>query len=222
MIAVKRLGIVGSSGHAAVIADALAKSGVMELVGFLEKDASDNTIFGRPVLGPDTDADKLIKEHALDAGIIAIGDNAVRRRIVEKFVADGIPWRWTSIIHPGAIIAQDVEIGPGTFIAAGAIIGPRSRIGAHCIVNTGAQLDHDCCLEDYASVAPGVVTGGNCRIGQGSVISIGAILKHGIKIGAETVVGAGAVVLQDAPDGVVVYGNPARVIRQRRHGDQYL
>ena len=53
---------------------------------------------------------------------------------------------------------------------------------------------------------------GMCRWG-GAFIGAGAIVIPGKKIGAWSIVGAGAVVINDIPDGVVVVGNPARIIR---------
>ena len=45
---------------------------------------------------------------------------------------------------------------------------------------------------------------------------------HEVTIGADTVVGAGAVVLGDLPDRVVAFGVPARVVRDREPGEPYL
>jgi len=95
-------------------------------------------------------------------------------------------------------------------------------IGEGCIVNTRASLDHHGVLEDYASLAPAVTTGGNVSIGEGSVIAIGATVLHGRSIGDWSVVGAGATVIDDVPDGVVAYGTPAKVVREREPGDRYL
>ena len=105
---------------------------------------------------------------------------------------------------------------------AGAVIGTGAVVGECCLVNTQASLDHDGYLSDFASLAPGVTTGGNVTIGPYTAISLGANLIHQIEVGEHTVVGAGAVVLQHIPDYVVAYGNPARVIRNRKKGEKYL
>lgn len=44
---------------------------------------------------------------------------------------------------------------------------------------------------------------------------MGANVLDGVSIGANTIIGAGAVVTRSIPDNVVAYGNPARIIRQR-------
>jgi maltose O-acetyltransferase len=50
-------------------------------------------------------------------------------------------------------------------------------------------------------------------IGDNAWIGGGAILCPGVTIGADTVVGAGSVVIRDLPPGVIAAGNPCRVIR---------
>jgi acetyltransferase-like isoleucine patch superfamily enzyme len=50
-------------------------------------------------------------------------------------------------------------------------------------------------------------------VGDDTLIGIGAIVLPRIRIGRHVIVGAGAVVTRDVPDGKVVYGNPARIQR---------
>jgi acetyltransferase-like isoleucine patch superfamily enzyme len=50
-------------------------------------------------------------------------------------------------------------------------------------------------------------------IRRGARVGAGAVLCPGVEIGAEAFVGAGAVVVRNVPPGVVVVGNPARVLR---------
>ncbi|MBY0382789.1 MAG: acetyltransferase [Xanthobacteraceae bacterium] len=219
----QRLAIFGTSGHAAVVADAAEKSGLFDVIGYVgEIGQGDEPIMGYPVLGTDSDVAQIKEVHRIDAVIVAVGDNAARRKIAETVRLSQPALSFATVLHPSVIVAKGVFIGCNTFVAAGAIVGPRTKIGSDCIINTGAKLDHDNTLEDFASVAPGVVSGGNCLIGQGSAIGIGAVIIHGIRIGSDTVIGGGAVVVDDLPDGVVAYGNPARVIRKRKRGERYL
>jgi acetyltransferase-like isoleucine patch superfamily enzyme len=107
-------------------------------------------------------------------------------------------------------------------ILQGAIVGSAAHVGYACLINTGAVLDHESVLEDFASLAPGAVTGGRVRIGTRSAISIGAVLTHGISVGPDTVIGASSLVYRDIPGNVVAYGTPARVVRPREATDPYL
>lgn len=51
------------------------------------------------------------------------------------------------------------------------------------------------------------------EIGSDVWVGGGAILLPGVRVGARSVIGAGSVVTRDVPEGVLVHGNPARVIR---------
>jgi acetyltransferase-like isoleucine patch superfamily enzyme len=57
------------------------------------------------------------------------------------------------------------------------------------------------------------VLAGNVQVGERSFIGANASVKQGVNIGSRVTVGAGAVVLNDIPDGEVWVGNPSRKIR---------
>ena len=219
----ERIAIFGSSGHAAVVIDAVVKQGLYEIVGLIDSFApADREVLGYRIIGRDDDLAALVQAHRIEGAVVAIGDNAIRWRVVASASTAHPALRFVTVIHPAATIGTGATIGPGTIVVAGAVVGPRTTIGSHCLINTGAQVDHDCTVEDFVSVAPAAVTGGNCRIGTGAAIGIGAVVIHNREIGAHSVIGAGAVVLHDIPTSVVAYGVPAREVRTRQPGDRYL
>lgn len=82
-------------------------------------------------------------------------------------------------------------------------------IGPYSIVTRGAVvLSHDW----VRGVRRETVIGTNCFIG------VNAVILPGVRIGNEVVVGAGGIVTRDVPDGCLVVGNPARVVRSIRAG----
>jgi sugar O-acyltransferase (sialic acid O-acetyltransferase NeuD family) len=220
-----RLAIVGVGGHGLVVADAVLASGKHDLVGFVAKTpgVSREVEALAPWLGSDDDLIGLVEKHGVDAIAIAIGANHSRRVVMERLRKE-LPsyMNFPPVVHPTATVGFCVNVGAGAVILSGAVVGPGSQIGEGCLVNTRASLDHHGALGDYASLAPGVTTGGNVRVGEGSAVSIGAIVLHGRSVGAWSVVGAGALVVDDVPDGVVAYGTPARVVRERAPDDRYL
>ena len=50
------------------------------------------------------------------------------------------------------------------------------------------------------------------RILRAARVGGGSVLLPGVTVGANALVGAGSVVTKDVPDGVIVFGNPARVV----------
>lgn len=215
--------VLGASGHAKVVADAARREGRWQVAGFLDQHArAGQRHFGAPVLGSEADLPRLAEELKLAGVFVAIGDNHTRSQAVQRIRQACPQLPFVSIVHPAATIAESVLVSEGSIILAGATLNADARVGAHCIVNTQASLDHDSVLENFASLAPGVITGGNVHIGTCSAISLGAAVIHGIRIGAHTIVGAGATVLADLDDHVVAFGTPAKVVRKRETADRYL
>ena len=107
-----------------------------------------------------------------------------------------------------------------SIVVAGAVLNAESVIGQNVIINTLAGVDHECVIGDGAHIGPGAHLGGGCRVGRGTWIGIGACVKDRIAIGENSIVGAGAVVLNDIPSGVIAYGVPAKVVRKRILDDQ--
>ena len=56
---------------------------------------------------------------------------------------------------------------------------------------------------------------------RGAKIGANATLLPGVVIGRDALVGAGSVVVHDVPDGAVVVGNPARIVRQVTDIEEY-
>ena len=215
--------LLGSSGHAAVIADIVAREGRWRLAGVIDPERPRGSMWnGLEVLGGDGDIGALMASRGIVGGIVAIGDNALRERVTRRISSECPSFLFATAVHPAAAVASSVSVGEGSVVMAGAVINPGSTVGRGCILNTRSSLDHDSVIEDFASLAPGATTGGRVRIGRGSAIGLGALIREAAKIGESTVVGAGALGLSDLPSGVVAYGVPARVVRPRQPGDKYL
>ncbi|BEH11545.1 MULTISPECIES: acetyltransferase [Geobacter] len=133
-----------------------------------------------------------------------------RLRIHDQLAALGL--QPATVVHPTAWIADNAEIGIGCQIMAGAIVCAEARLGRACIVNTGASVDHEDILEDGAEVAPGATLCGIVHMGIASWVCAGATVLPRIKIGADAIVGAGAVATRDVPAATTVVGVPARPI----------
>lgn len=210
-----RVLVIGAGGHAHVIADILLQMKLcgsgLEPIGCLDDnpDLIGQQILGLPIRGSLTSLSTI----AHDALVVAIGDNAIRCRVFSALEQKGECF--VTACHPSAIVAPGVQIGPGTAICAGAVVNPGSVIGANVILNTACTVDHHNRIEDHAHIAPGVHLGGDVSVGEGALVGIGAIVMPRRRVGAWTVVGGGALVQNDLPNGVVATGMPARVVRKQ-------
>ena len=218
-----RLLIVGASGHAKVVLDAVRAAGTLAVAGLVDRDHSEGeTVFGAPILGNDREIPRIVRAHDVDCVIIAVGDNWTRAQLVQSLSAEMPSISFATIVHPSTCVAAGVELGEGTVVFAGAVLNAGTRVGRHCIINTNASVDHDGVLGDFVTVAPGATLGGNVTVGEHSTIALGANVIHSVSIGRHTILGAGATAITDLPDQSVAVGLPARVVRSRLPGEPYL
>jgi sugar O-acyltransferase (sialic acid O-acetyltransferase NeuD family) len=208
--------IIGAGGHGQVVADILSRmrerGGAVEPVGYLDDNPSlaGQKFLGLPVLGTLGDIGKL----AHDAVVVAVGDNAIRRHLSDRLLQAGE--RLLTACHPKAVIAPDVTVGAGAMVCAGAVISPGSVIGANVIINTSSSIDHHNLIGDHVHIAPGVHLGGEVTVGEGAMVGIGAMVTPRLRIGAWSVVAAGACVTKSVLPGETVVGVPARPIVRAR------
>ena len=146
-------------------------------------------------------------------------------------------------IEPGVRIRhpETFEIGDGVFIGADVNLQGRHdgscRLGARTWIGPGSFLDaRALILEEYVGWGQGARVLGSEHSGQpahlpiiitdltikpvvvrrGADIGVGSVLLPGVTIGTGAIVGAGAVVTEDVPDGAIVAGVPARILRHRK------
>ena len=62
-----------------------------------------------------------------------------------------------------------------------------ANIGKGCIINTGAVIEHETYIGNYAHIAPGSVLAGNVTIGDSSFIGANTVVREGIMIGNNAV-----------------------------------
>lgn len=202
-----KLLIIGASGHGKVIADIALKMNKWKSIAFIDDDENIKSSMGREVIGKLADAHLYMKDYDI---FVAIGNNVTREKIQEKLEAEGasIP----VLIHPMAIIGEQVEFGAGTAVMAGTVINCCTIIGKGCIINTGATIDHDNFIEDYVHISPGVHIAGTVKIGKGTWLGVGSVVSNNLNIISGCKVGAGAVVVKDIIEFGTYVGIPAKQI----------
>lgn len=198
----KEVIIVGYSGHAFVVVDALQSSGHI-IAGYCETKEKEVNPYSIKFLGSEEEASLKAEEC-----IVAIGDNNVREKVQMKLEGKGA--QFINAIHATAVISKTVTMGYGNLISAGAIINSMTKIGNGVVCNTRSVIEHECVLGNYVHVGPGSVLCGNVQVGNNTLIGAGSIVLPNITIGKNVIIGAGSVVVKHVPDNSVIKGNPAK------------
>lgn len=213
----KNIVIIGSGGHAKVVADILLKrkevlKEELNIIGFLDDNFQNleyREIFNIPILG-NLELIEEFKNKDYEY-IIAIGNNLIRKKIAEKY--SNLIY-YTAAIHPTAVIGNRVTIEEGTVVMANVVINSYSKIGKHCILNTSCVIEHDNEIKDYVHISPNATLCGGVVIKEKSWIGAGSNIKQGMIVGKNVVVGAGTVVIKDVENNVTAVGNPARIVKK--------
>lgn len=208
--------IYGTGEQAQVVYESVLSMNSYNVVCFIEDLIEKEEFMGVPVLTT-PEAVKLTK-----TGVVAIGANHIREKVVNEIVAINANINFVTVIHSRANVSPTAVVSPGSVIMPGAIVNAGAVVEPHCVINTGSILEHDCKMRSYSSLAPGVVVGGDTEVGSRSFISLGSKLKHGIKIGEDTVIGMGSVVTDSIEEKVVAYGSPCKVVKKRDPHEKYL
>ena len=202
--------VAGASGQqAAVVYEAAVLSGA-DIAGFATiGDATPIAIFDCRWMGSvdSVVASEIARENQF---IVACGSNEMRRQQMESLLARGVSLQ--SVHHPAAIVSPSATIGLGSALLAGAIIGPRAVLGRGTIINHAASVDHDCKIGNYGNISPGARLAGCVEAEPGVFVGLNASILQGLRLGENSVVGAGAVVTRNVTPGGKVVGIPARPI----------
>ncbi|MBD9484613.1 acetyltransferase [Pseudomonas sp. PDM14] len=205
----KRLAILGASGHGKVVADTAELCGWQRLSFF--DDAWPTLLHNGEWAVEGNTAALLESLSDFDGVLVAIGQNDVRLAKVLELQAAGA--RIATLIHPLACISRYASLREGCVVFAGAVVNAYAKVGTATIINTGSSVDHDCELAAAVHISPGAHLAGGVQVGEATWIGIGACVRQSIRIGRGVMIGAGAAVVADIPDGYTAVGVPARLVQ---------
>ena len=214
-----KVAILGAGGFAREVLDvfdaANANEPAWDVLGFVvdaEYGEPGSSVNDKPILG---DLEWLSRQHDV-AAICGVGAPELRRRMIERASALGV--RYCSVVHPTAVLTRWISMGQGVVITAACVLTNRIRIGSHVHVNLDCTIGHDAVLEDFVTLAPGVHVSGNVTIEEGCYVGTGASILEKRRLGAWSIVGAGATVVRDVPPDATAVGTPAEVVKRRDPG----
>ena len=125
------------------------------------------------------------------------------------------------LVAPNATVLGQVELGVDASVWYGAVIradndlialGHATNVQDGCILHTDASLPMR--IGARVTIGHAAVLHG-CTVADETLVGIGAVVLNGARIGKHCIVGARALVTEgkDIPDGSLVIGSPARVVR---------
>ena len=209
----RRLVLIGAGDHGRVAAD-LARAAGWTVVGFVEPVASPDDASRRvaelPILGSlEAPAEWLAADLFFAC---ALGDNRRRGAAWDRCLELGLAP--AALVHPTATLLSGARVEDGAHVCAGAIVGVDALVAADAILNTAATLDHDGRVLAHAQVGPGAHLAGRVTVEEGAFVGTGASVIPGCRIGAWSMVAAGATVIGDVGAEMRVAGVPAGPFRK--------
>lgn len=133
----------------------------------------------------------------------------------------------------GCEVGDGTKIGPFVEIQKGAKVGKNCKISSHTFVCGGVTIGDDCFVGHGVMFIndryPRSVTDDGklktdadwkceeIHVGKGAGIGSNATIMCGVKIGANAMIGAGAVVIKDVPANATAVGNPARILQPKKN-----
>jgi sugar O-acyltransferase (sialic acid O-acetyltransferase NeuD family) len=151
--------------------------------------------------------------------IIGIGNGALREKIASKYSGR---LTFCNLIHPTASfgngVLERIEERVGVIVCAGVRMTNNIDVEDFCIFNLNATVGHDCWIGGFVTIAPLASISGNVSLGARVSIGTGANLNNGdpskkLRVGHDTTIGSGAVVIRDCDPVAVYAGVPARRIK---------
>ena len=183
-----------------------------QILGFYDDDPNaPANIMDFPHLGNLIDLQKNKKALAV---VIAVGNPITKAQIRKKLELPHLTF--PSLVHPSISneVFQFNTIGEGAIICQGTILTTNIKLGQQVLLNLGCTIGHDVEIGNFCALMPQANISGTVVLEANVYIGANATVLPGVRIGENSIVGAGAVVTQHLPPHCTAVGVPARVIKQ--------
>lgn len=156
----KNLLIIGAGIYSLVAKEIAESMGCFDRIAFVDDRAS-TTPNGLPVIGTAADVNRL--QGDFDSVVVAIGNPAVRRHLLEKAASDGV-FEIASLVSPRAYVSPSARISHGCIIEPMAVVHAEVSLGMGCLVSAGAVVNHAAKCGDAVHVDCNAVVSGNTTV----------------------------------------------------------
>ena len=165
-----------------------------------------------------------IGDNVVIRGRVTIGNNCHIKShacIGEKgfsfgFDEGGMP---VAIRHAGGVrIGNNVEIGSFVSLCQSTMEEVDTVLEDNVKLDDNIHIAHNCHIGENTCFAAGCMLNGSVTVGRNCWIGLQVTLNK-VKVGDNVLIGSGSMVTKDVPPDVVIAGNPAKIIRERRRVD---
>ncbi len=142
-------------------------------------------------------------------------------RAEKYFRAKALGYELVSYVSSRCSFLTDYPVGDNCFILEDNTIQPFVRIGNNVTLWSGNHIGHESIIEDHCFLASHIVVSGNVHIHSYCFIGVNATLRNSITIAPETLIGAGAVIMQNTKE-KGVYLPPRSRLSERKSDEVEL
>ena len=145
--------------------------------------------------------------------LITIGDTKLRKKYISILAKKKI--KLFKLIHSNSYVSNTSKVSSGTVICPMSVIGSFAEIKENVYINSGALIGHHTVIQKNSVISPNCFFGGNSKLGKNSFVGSGAVIYPSVIIKDNCKISALSSVTKNVPRGCFVYGNPAKVVKNR-------
>ena len=123
--------------------------------------------------------------------------------------------RYVSLVDPSVFVSRTAKLGVGCVFYPYCCVGLGARVGDFVFCLAGSVINHDDVIGDRCVFASGATLAGYVTVEEDCYLGQSCTVRQSLRVGRNSMVGMGAVVVRDVPPGCVMAGNPARKLKDR-------
>lgn len=147
--------------------------------------------------------------------VVAIGEPYYREMLAKRVKDAG--YKLDSVISPTADISKTATIGEGVVIKGSSIISAAARVSDNVWIQDYAIVGHDVIISPNCQISSFSLVAGRTIIEKNVYIGVSACIREDLKIGHDSIISMGAIVLKDVDAEKIAMGNPARIIAENKN-----